>query len=156
MPDRNDFVIAREGDVVLSWATGTPGVPGSFSALGCPKGTWNFNEQVAEVDDNLDNWCSAVAAAIEGFSPGATTITISGTMELILDDAAYLSMKAAVRAKTYGFMKVLMQDNDDSNTEVEVFGGYLTQFNRQLQGSGPSDVSVSFRANEIFSSTSYT
>lgn len=54
MATRNDFVIAREGGVVIEYATGTAGTPGTYNALGCPKGTWNFNRSVAEVDDNID------------------------------------------------------------------------------------------------------
>lgn len=155
MATRNDFVIAREGDVVLHWATGTAATPGTFVALGCPKGTWNFNRTVAEVDDNLDNWCTAAASAIESFSPGARNLTVSGTMELILDDAAILSMEAAVDANTYGFVRIIATDVDDTNTWERTVGGYLTQFNLQFQGSGPSDVAISFRANEVLTSTVY-
>jgi hypothetical protein len=147
---RNDFVIAREGGVVIKYNTGTPGtLPSTMNALGCPKGTWNFNESAGEVDDNIDNWCSATQAAIQSFSPGALTITISGTMEIILDDPVYQAMKLAIRNKTYSFFQLTMTDVDAANTEVENLGGYLTQFNRQLQGNGPSDVATAFRANEF-------
>lgn len=149
MAERADFVIAREGGVVLEFATGTPGNPGTFSALGCPKGTWTFGESVAEVDDGIDNWCSAADEAVASFSAGARTITISGTTELILDDAAYLAMKAAIRANDYCFFRYTATNVGATQTETETFGGYLTQFDRQFQGTGPSDVAVTFRANEI-------
>lgn len=145
MPTRDDFVIARESGVTLYWSDdGT-----TFTALGCPKGTWTFGETIAEVEDNIDNWCSAAETAIASFSPGATTITISGAMEMILDDAAYLAMKAKARAKTLGYMRYTATDVAADDTETETFSGYLTTFTRNFQGSGPSDVSVTFRANTI-------
>ena len=57
MATRADFTFAREGDVVVSFATGVPGtVPGAeaYDALGCPKGTWTLGSSTASVDDGLD------------------------------------------------------------------------------------------------------
>jgi hypothetical protein len=149
MATRADFVIAREGGVVIDWATGTAGTPGTYSTLGCPKGTWNFNRNVAEVDDNLDNWCIALEeTAVASFSPGALSLDVSGTFEMILDDAAYLSMLAAIYASTYGFFRSTADNVGATETRVNEWGGYLTSLNDQFQGTGPSDVAVAFRANE--------
>jgi hypothetical protein len=149
MATRADLTFAREGDVVLSFATGTPGnLPGSFDALGCPKGTWTLGSSTASVDDGLDNWCTAVEASIEGASPGAKTITLSGSMELILDDDAYIAMVAAEVANTYSFFEIAMANSAGNVTNTIVVGGYFTQFDHNYNGTGPSDVTVTFRASE--------
>ena len=64
-------------------------------------------------------------------------------------------MKAASLAKTYGFFRFILNDVDESNTWEDTWGGYLTQFNVQLQGSGASDVAIGFRGNEVVLSTVY-
>lgn len=151
MPVRADFTFAREGDVVVSFATGTAGaVPagGSFAALGCPKGTWTLGSSTASVDDGLDNWCTAVEAAIEGASPGAKTITLSGSMELILSDAPYVAMDAAELANTYSWFRIAIADSAAATTKTINVGGYFTQFDHNFNGTGPSDVTISFRASE--------
>lgn len=149
MAERADLTFAREGDVVVSFATGTAGsLPVSFTAIGCPKGTWTLGSSTASVDDGLDNWCTAVEAAIEGASPGAKTITLGGSMELILSDDAYASMKAAEMANTYSFFKIAIADNGGAETEDIHIGGYFTQFDLNFNGTGPSDVTVTFRASE--------
>lgn len=149
MAERADFTFAREGDVIVSFATGTPGtIPGAFTAIGCPKGTWTLGSSTASVDDGLDNWCTAVEAAIEGASPGGKTITLSGSMELILSDAAYTAMTAAERANTYSHFKIAMADSGGNTSEDIYIGGYFTQFDLNLNGTGPSDVTVTFRASE--------
>jgi hypothetical protein len=149
MATRADLTFAREGDVVLSFATGTPGnIPALWDALGCPKGTWTLGSSTASVDDGLDNWCTAVEASIEGASPGAKTITLSGSMELILTDDAYIDMDAAELANTYSFFQIEMADSAGVASKTIVVGGYFTQFDHNFNGTGPSDVTVSFRASE--------
>lgn len=69
-------------------------------------------------------------------------------MEMILDDAAYIAMRAAIAAATYSFFRSNATDVDEANTLENEWGGYLTQLNDQFQGTGPSDVAVAFRANE--------
>lgn len=57
MASRADYTFAREGDVILSFATGTAGTfptGASWKALGCPKGTWTLGSSTASVDDGLD------------------------------------------------------------------------------------------------------
>lgn len=55
MAVRADFTFAREGDVIISFATGVAGtIPVSYAALGCPKGTWTLGSSTASVDDGLD------------------------------------------------------------------------------------------------------
>ena len=155
MATRADLTFAREGDVVLSFSTGTPGqVPESWETLGCPKGTWTLGSSTASVDDGLDNWCTAVEASIEGASPGAKTITLSGSMELILSDDAYADMDGAELANTYSFFKIEMADSAGDSTKTVVVGGYFTQFDHNFNGTGPSDVSVTFRASERFTDPS--
>jgi hypothetical protein len=143
------MTFAREGDVVISYATGTAGsIPVAWDAIGCPKGTWTLGSSTASVDDGLDNWCTAVEASIEGASPGAKTITLGGSMELILSDGAYLVLEAAEAANTYGFFKIDLEDSAGVTSKTIVVGGYLTQFDHNFNGTGPSDVSVTFRASE--------
>lgn len=155
MATRADMTFAREGDVVIKYATGTPGViPNTWKTLGCPKGTWTLGSSTASVDDGLDNWCTAVEAAIEGASPGAKTITFAGAMELILSDEAYQDMAAAEEANTYGFFRIELADSAGVTSKVIVVGGYFTQFDLNLNGTGPSDVSVSLRASERHTPTS--
>src|SRR5690606_32696642 len=114
---------------VVSYATGTAGnIPSSWQALGCPKGTWTLGSSTASVDDGLDNWCTAVEASIEGASPGAKTITLSGSMELIISDQAYQDLDAAEAANTYGFFKIDFDDSAGSNSKIIVVGGYITQW----------------------------
>lgn len=149
MAVRADMTFAREGDVVISFATGSPGsVPGTMAELGCPKGTWTLGSSTASVDDGLDNWCTAVEASIEGASPGAKTITLSGSMELVLSDAPYAAMDAAELANTYSWFKIAMADSAGVTTKTVNVGGYFTQFDHNLNGTGPSDVTVTFRASE--------
>jgi hypothetical protein len=149
------MTLAREGDVVISFQTGTAGsIPTLWDALGCPKGTWTLGSSTASVDDGLDNWCTAVEASIEGASPGAKTITLSGSMELILSDDAYIDMDAAELANTYSFFKIAMSDSAGVTTKTIVVGGYFTQFDHNLNGTGPSDVTVTFRASERATPTS--
>ena len=149
MATRADLTFAREGDVVLSFQTGTAGsAPVSWDALGCPKGTWTLGSSTASVDDGLDNWCTAVEASIEGASPGAKTITLSGSMELILTDDAYVDMDAAELANTYSFFKIDMADSGENSSKTIIVGGYFTQFDHNFNGTGPSDVTVTFRASE--------
>jgi len=155
MATRADLTFAREGDVVLSFATGTPGnIPTIWQALGCPKGTWTLGSSTASVDDGLDNWCTAVEASIEGASPGAKTITLSGSMELILSDDAYIDMDLAELANTYSFFQIDMADSAGTSTKTIVVGGYFTQFDHNFNGTGPSDVTVTFRASERFTDPS--
>lgn len=149
MATRADLTFAREGDVIISFATGTPGnLPTEWEALGCPKGTWTFGSSTASVDDGLDNWCTAVEASIEGASPGAKTITLSGSLELILSDAAYVDMSDAEITNAYSFFKIEMADSAGNTTKTIVAGGYFTQFDHNFNGTGPSDVTVTFRASE--------
>jgi hypothetical protein len=156
MATRADMTFAREGDVIISFVTGTAGsVPaGGWLALGCPKGTWTLGSSTASVDDGLDNWCTAVEAAIEGASPGAKTITLSGSMELILSDAAYQAIKAAEATNAYAFFRIDSEDSAGVTSEVTVIGGNFTQLDVNYNGTGPSDVSVTFRASERHSPTS--
>jgi hypothetical protein len=150
MATRADFTFAREGDVVISYKTGSAGtVPTSgFLALGCPKGTWTLGSSTASIDDGLDNWCTAVEAAIEGASPGAKTITLSGSMELILGDTAYGELVGAEAANTYGWFKIAVADNAGVESSDIYVGGYITQWDLNFNGTGPSDVTVTFRASE--------
>jgi len=49
------MTFAREGDVTISYATGSSGtIPESWQTLGCPKGTWTLGSATASVDDGLD------------------------------------------------------------------------------------------------------
>lgn len=150
MADRGDFVFAREGDVVVSHAPGTAGnVPVSgWNALGCPKGTWTLGSSTASVDDGLDNWCTAVNAAIEGASPGGKQITLSGTMELILDDAAYTSIDTTETTNGYSWFRIVATSSDNAVSKTWNIGGYFTQLDLNFNGTGPSDVTVAFRASE--------
>jgi hypothetical protein len=150
MATRADLTFAREGDVVLSFVPGTPGtVPTSgWDALGCPKGTWTLGSSTASVDDGLDNWCTAVEASIEGASPGAKTITLSGSMELILSDEAYEAMDTAELTNAYSWFQIALTDSAGETTKTISVGGYFTQFDHNFNGTGPSDVTVSFRASE--------
>jgi len=150
MAERADFVFAREGNVVISHAPGTPGSPPSFgwNALGCPKGTWTLGSSTASVDDGLDNWCTAVNAAIEGASPGGKQITLSGSTELILDDDAYESMDAAEMANTYSWFQIVASNSGNTVTKTWQVGGYFTQLDHNFNGTGPSDVTAAFRASE--------
>jgi hypothetical protein len=57
MATRANMTFAREGDVIISFATGAAGtVPavGEFDVLGCPKGTWTLGSSTASIDDGLD------------------------------------------------------------------------------------------------------
>ena len=151
MTTRADLTFAREGDVVVSFATGPAGaVPAeiAFNALGCPKGTWTLGSSTASVDDGLDNWCTAVEASIEGASPGAKTITLSGSMELILLDDAYIAIDAAEIANTYSWFKIVATNNAGAGTKTVNIGGYFTQLDHNYNGTGPADVTVTFRASE--------
>ena len=87
-------------------------------------------------------------AAIEGASPGAKTITLSGSMELILSDAPYVSMDAAEIANTYSHFKIAIADSGAATTKDIHIGGYFTQFDHNFNGTGPADVAVTFRASE--------
>ena len=151
MAVRADMTFAREGDVTISFVTGAPGTApvSGWMELGCPKGTWTLGSSTASVDDGLDNWCTAVEASIEGASPGAKTITLSGSMELILSDDAYQAIDAAEIANTYSWFKIDMTDSKVTPTTKTVnIGGYFTQFDHNLNGTGPSDATVTFRASE--------
>lgn len=149
MASRADMTFAREGDVIISYARGTAGTPPSdWDVLGCPKGTWTLASSTASVDDGLDNWCTAVEAAIEGASPGGKQITVGGSMELILDDDAYLEMVAAEAENAYGFIKIDMSNRANSASRTVIVGGTFTQFDHNLNGTGPSDVTISLRASE--------
>ena len=150
MATRAQMTFAREGDVTISFVVGAAGTTPSegWLELGCPKGTWTLGSSTASIDDGLDNWCTAVEAAIEGASPGAKTITLSGAMELILSDAAYIAMDGAEIANSYSWFKIIMTDNAANTTKTVNVGGYMTQFDLNLNGTGPSDVTVTFRASE--------
>lgn len=151
MATRADMTFAREGDVIISYSAGNPGTlppSANFEALGCPKGTWTLGSSTASVDDGLDNWCTAVQAAIEGASPGGKTITLTGTMELILSDDAYQDIVTAEGANNYGWFSIALADSAGVTTKIINVGGYFTQLDHNFNGTGPSDVSVSFRASE--------
>ena len=156
MATRADMTFAREGDVVISFVTGSAGTVHTtgWEELGCPKGSWTLGSSTASIDDGLDNWCTAVEASIEGASPGAKTITLSGSMELILSDDAYIDMDAAELANTYSFFQIDMADSAGTSTKTLVVGGYFTQFDHNFNGTGPSDVTVTFRASERFTDPS--
>lgn len=100
------------------------------------------------------NWCTAVEAAIEGASPGAKTITLSGTMELIISDTAYQNIADAEEANTYSWFKIDFQDSAGANSKIFAIGGYITQLDHNFNGTGPSDVTLSFRASERHTPTS--
>ena len=151
MATRANMTFAREGDVIISFAPGGAGTLPSavtFKALGCPKGTWTLGSSTASVDDGLDNWCTAVEAAIEGASPGGKTITLTGTMELILSDAAYAAVVTAEGANNYAWFSIALADSAGVTSKIINVGGYFTQLDHNFNGTGPSDVSVSFRASE--------
>lgn len=151
MATRADMTFAREGDVIISFAKGNPGTlpaAADFDALGCPKGTWTLGSSTASVDDGLDNWCTAVEAAIEGASPGGKTITLTGTMELILSDEAYQEIVDAEGANDYAWFSIALADSSGTTSKIINVGGYFTQLDHNFNGTGPSDVSVSFRASE--------
>lgn len=75
-------------------------------------------------------------------------------MELILSDQAYQDMDAAEQANTYSFFRIEIADSAGSTSKNIVVGGYLTQFDLNLNGTGPSDVSVSHRVSERHTPTS--
>jgi len=156
MATRADMTFAREGDVVIKFTTGTAGsIPSSgWEAIGCPKGTWTLGSSTASVDDGLDNWCTAVEASIEGASPVAKTINVSGTMELILSDDAYQDMAAAEATNAYSWFRIELADSGGSTSKVIVIGGYFTTFDHNFNGTGPSDVGVALRASERHTPTS--
>lgn len=87
-------------------------------------------------------------AAIEGASPGGKTITLTGTMELILSDDAYQDIVTAEGANNYGWFSIALADSAGVTTKIINVGGYFTQLDHNFNGTGPSDVSVSFRASE--------
>lgn len=150
MPDRNDYVIPREGGAVLTYGTGAAGsIPATMNTIGCPRSA-NFNRSVNQVDDNFSNWCVAQDAGgtIAGFTPGTVQYEGSVVYEMILDEAAYLAMKTDVGVN-YAWIGRTLSDVDAANTTNESWGGYLTGFNEQLPESGPASVSANFRANEI-------
>lgn len=151
MATRANMTFAREGDVIISFAPGSAGslpAASAFKALGCPKGTWTLGSSTASVDDGLDNWCTAVEAAIEGASPGGKTITLTGTMELILSDDAYDAIVTAEGANNYAWFSIALADSAGAESKLINVGGYFTQLDHNFNGTGPSDVSVSFRASE--------
>lgn len=89
-------------------------------------------------------------ASIEGASPGAKTITLSGTMEMILSDQAYQDMADAEEANSYSWIKIAATDSKTTATTETIYvGGYITQLDRNYNQDGPSDVSITFRANEF-------
>ena len=69
-------------------------------------------------------------------------------MELILSDDAYISMDAAELANTYSWFRVAIADSAGATTKTIDVGGYFTQFDHNFNGTGPSDVTVTFRASE--------
>ena len=151
MPDLADFVKANAGDAVISYAGGTVGTPGAYDAIGCPKNDWTFARSRDEVNDDIDNWCiqAGDSTVIDSFTPGPLNLTIDGDMELILDDAAYLAIIAAMEGADLGFFKRDLTNVGDTQTQTLEWGGYLTNVTENIRGQGTSDVSVSFRANEI-------
>ena len=69
-------------------------------------------------------------------------------MELILSDDAYIAMDAAELANTYSWFRVAIADSAGVTTKTIDVGGYFTQFDHNFNGTGPSDVTVTFRASE--------
>ena len=57
-------------------------------------------------------------------------------------------MKNAELANTYSHFKIAVADSGASTTEDTHIGGYFTQFDVNYNGTGPSDVTVTFRASE--------
>lgn len=143
---RNDYVFAKDGDVVIRWAPDSSGSPGTYVTVGCPKGTWNVNRSTNLEADNLDNWCDTTLGELEQVTPGTKTVTISGSMEMILDDGVFTGMLTAEEANNVCYIRITATDSDGANTRDKAYKGYIESFNEQYQGSGPSDVSITFRA----------
>lgn len=143
---RADYVFAKDGGVVIRFAPDSSGSPGTWVTVGCPKGNWTVNKSTNVEADNLDNWCDTTLGELEQVSPGTKTITVSGSMEMILDDSAFTGMDTAEAANNVCYMRITATDADAANSRDKAWKGYLTSFTENYNGSGPSDVSIEFRA----------
>lgn len=151
MPTVDDYVQVSKGGVSVAYAqeSATPGTPDTYDLIGCPKGDWQIGDTIEAVEDNISNWCNAIAeAALRTAAIGDETLTVGGTLELILDDAAYLAMEAD-KGVAEGYLKISATDNDGANTKEWEYRVFCTQFNTRFPEQGTSDVAVQFRVNAV-------
>lgn len=141
---RPDYTFVKEGNVTIRYAQDVSGSPGTYVALGCPKGDWIVNRSTNMESDGIDNWCDTVLGELEQVSPSTKTITISGTMEMILSDAAFDDIDTDEQANNVGYLRITATDAAGATTRDKAYKGYWNNMTEAYKGSGPSDVPLNF------------
>ena len=152
MPDLLDYTRVAEGHVTAEYAAaGSLGEPGAFQSAGCVKGNLTVNDTVEERADDITNWCTLTSqvAQLNSATGGDRDVTISFTLEMVLSDDAYAAMLADYRSRTEGYFRVTATDGNapTPTTQIEEYRVLITQFTRNYNQEGTSDIAVVMRVN---------
>lgn len=140
------YVLVEKGGVTVEYSQDG----NTYTTLGCLKGTLTINDAVAVVEDQVDNWCTAVVIALATASQGNRTISLAGTLELIPSDTTTWTAHQDYEDGNTGYVKITATDEEGSPTSrVFEYSGIWTQFNKQFNQTGTSDMPFAFRVNDI-------
>lgn len=154
IPDLNEYTRVAEAHVLVEYAQDDAGSPGAFASVGCLKGDLTVSNAVEERTDDIQNWCTVGAAAVLATAtPGDSTRTISGTLEILLGDAGWANVKADADDGATGYFRVTWSNGATPTPDslVETFEGFFTQFDMVARQEGTSDTPFTFRVNAVTS-----
>ncbi len=156
IPDREEYTRVAQAHVLVEYASDVAGDPGSFTSVGCLKGDLTVANAVEERTDDIQNWCTVGAAAVLATAtPGDSTRSISGTLEILLGDAGWTAVKADADDGATGYFRVTWNNGETpAESLIEEFEGFFTQFDMVARQEGTSDTPFSFRVNAVLSSGS--
>jgi hypothetical protein len=152
-PALNDYTRVREDQVLVEYAppTGPGGTAGEYASVGCLEGDFSIDFGTAVIEDDITNWCT-VAAEVEALAsaqPGSSTITLSGTLVMLLGDEGYAQARDDAKNRVTGFWRITATDgNTPPNQQIDNFRGFFTQFNQQFRQDGVSVAPFTVRVVE--------
>jgi hypothetical protein len=152
-PNLNDYTRVREGHVLVEYAPPVDGSPGPYASVGCLEGDFSVNIDTSAVEDNIVNWCTiGITEFLASAQPGEQTVTLNGTLVMLLGDNGYMQAHNDARAKITGFWRITWSDgNTPENVLVDNFRGFFTQFQKQARQDGVSVSPFNVRVTEQLS-----
>jgi hypothetical protein len=149
-PELSAYTRVREDHVLVEYAPPAEGGgAGTYASVGCLEGDFSIDFGTAVVEDNITNWCT-VAAEVEALAsaqPGESTITLSGTLTMLLGDEGYTQARDDAKNRVTGYWRITATDGD-ANEQVDSFRGFFTQFNQQFRQDGVSVAPFTVRVVE--------
>lgn len=149
-PNLSDYTRVREDHVLVEYASPTEGgEAGEYASVGCLEGDFSVDFGTAVIEDNIANWCTAAAEveALASAQPGESTITLSGTLTMLIGDEGYEQARDDAKNRVTGFWRITAT-NGNGDEQIDSFRGFFTQFKQQFRQDGVSVAPFTVRVVE--------